>query len=177
MTKKILWAALLVFIILFIIYYFLGGFNTVEIQVTDAENYVVAGKSYRGPYKEDILRDYFFQMRDYVERDQIRGTVSVVNYGLEYGSTDSVDQLIGVLINTSSSPVPEDIQIDTLRVQKVVRAIVHAHPIVMPRPDQVIDKIKSFAKEHDLSLREYAIEQYVEEDKIWVDVPLVQDIR
>jgi effector-binding domain-containing protein len=177
MTKKIFWAALPLVLILSVIYYFLGGFNTIEIQVVDAENYVIAGKSYRGSYQEDLLKDYFSQMKAHVDRDQLRGTVSVVNYGLEYGSTDSVNQLIGVLMDTPFSPVPEHIEVDTLMAQKVVRAIVHAHPVVMPRPDQVIDKIKSFAKEHKLTLREYVIEQYIEEDKIWVDVPLVQDIR
>src|SRR5690606_16542050 len=134
-----------------------------------------AGKTYQGPFKEDILKDYFFQMQAYVDNDQLEGTVSVVNYDLEYSSSDSIYQLIGILIDTP--PIGfEDIQVDTLIAQKVIKAIVHAHPIVMPNPDQVIDKIKAYAKKNALSLKDYSIEQYVADDEIWVDVPLAHDI-
>lgn len=176
MVKKYIVPIASLLIIFLIVYYFLGGFNTIEIQIVNAENYVIAGKTYQGPFEEDSLKNIFFQMRAYIDHGQLQGTVSVVNYDLDYASVDSIHQLIGILVDTPASG-PEDIQTDTLIAQKAVRAIVHAHPIVMPRPDQVIEKIKAYARENAITLKDYSVEQYIADNEIWVDVPLVQDIQ
>ncbi|WPP51615.1 hypothetical protein [Catalinimonas niigatensis] len=142
----------------------------------NTENYVIAGKTYQGAFKEDSLKAHFFQMKEYVDNGQLEGTVSVVNYDLEYASADSIHQLIGVLIDTL--PLKSaNIQIDTLMAQKALRAIVKAHPAVMPRPDQVVKKMQDYARKNSLLLKQYSIEQYVTNKEIWVDVPLAQDIH
>lgn len=179
MLKKYILPLFSLLIILCVVYYFLGGFNTIKIQIVNTENYVIAGKTYQGSFKEDSLKAHFFQMKAYVDRGQLEGTVSVVNYDLEYTSADSIHQLMGVLLDAPPfKPVDiQDIQIDTLVAQKALRVIVKAHPAVMPRPDQVVKKIQAYARENSLLLKEYSIEQYVADNEIWVDVPLAQDIQ
>lgn len=173
MLKKLLFVGFPIILILLVIYYQLGGFNRIEIQQVETDHYIIAGKTYKGRFQEDTLKNYFFQMNELVANDQLEGTVSVVSYGLT--PSDSIHQLIGVRIHGSPYPLPKAIQLDTLLAARVLRAIIRAHPIVMPSPEQVVEKIKAYAQENAFSLKDYSVEQYIAEDEIWVDIPLSND--
>ncbi len=172
MLKKIILIGLPMTLILSGVYYQLGGFNEVEVQLINTNNYVIAGREYQGLFNEDSLSNYFIQIKEYADDGQSEGVVGVVTYGLDSVPRDSIHQFFGIMIGASPYKIPEDFEVDTLYAQKAVRAIVCAHPMVMPHPDQVITKIRAYAQKVGLSIKDYSIEQYTEENEIWVDIPL-----
>lgn len=172
MLKKTLYVGLPLLAVLLIIYYYLGGFNQTQISIAETEDYVIAGYSYRGPYREEELQQLFFRAKDFVETGTLEGTIAVLNYDDEFAAGDSIRQLIGVRLASAPMQKPADIQMDTIPAGKVVRAIIKAHPLVMPHPQDTQKKIINFAQEQSLSLEDMSVEQYVGETEIWVEVPL-----
>lgn len=172
MFRKALLVGLPVLLILLIIYYYLGGFNETSFDLVQTDNYVIAGYEYQGPYEQDDLQELFFQVQDFVETGALVGTITVVNYQLDFEAQDSVRQLIGVQIKELPLTLPEGIEIDTISASEAVRATIKAHPLVMPNPEDTQQQIQDFAQARSLELSNLVLEQYVGEEEIWVDVPL-----
>jgi len=172
MLKKVFVIGLPLIIILIFVYYLLGGFNEVNIQKTDTSSYIIMGRLYEGEYKADTLKNTFREMQRYVEKYQGIGTVSVISYNPEQESKDSLKQLIGIKLSSKPAQLIEKTNIDTLEARQAVRAIIKAHPIVMPSPIDVAQEIRAYAKREGLTLQKYAIEQYISEREIWVDIPV-----
>lgn len=172
MLKKILIVAIPLTLVIVLVYDYLGGFNETAISLVESEDYVVAGYVYRGPYRQSALQDLFFRVQDFVESGTLVGRVTVLNYQFDIAAQDSVHQLIGVRLDNLPLNLPEGITIDTVRADKVVRATIRAHPLVMPNPEDTQQKILDFARQASLDLADLVLEQYVGEEEIWVDVPL-----
>lgn len=174
MLRKTLYFGLPLLAVLLIVYYYLGGFNQTEISLEETDAYVIAGYSYSGPYREDELQQLFFQVKDFVDSGTLEGTITVLNYDNEFAAGDSIQQLIGVRLAATPRQKPEDLQLDTIPAGKVIRAVISAHPLVMPHPQDTHEKIINFAREQSLELGDMSIEQYVGETELWVEVPLRQ---
>lgn len=172
MLKKTLYLGLPLLLIFFLIYYYLGGFNKTEIMLEETETSIIAGYSYRGPYQEEVLQELFFQVKDAVDSGALAGTITVINYDNEFAAGDSIKQLIGVRLARMPLQMPQQMQVDTIPAGKVVRAIIQAHPLVMPHPEDTFEKIINFARKESLELGDISIEQYVSEKQLRVDVPL-----
>ncbi|MEK6476628.1 hypothetical protein WJR50_03800 [Catalinimonas sp. 4WD22] len=172
MIKKITLIALPVLALIVLAYYLLGGFNQIEIQKVKVEGYHLAGHFYEGPFKEDELKSYFFQMQDYVKNNELQGTVGVVNYDTKQAAEDSIRQFIGVILDENNQQIPSGLNQEKVPAQEALRAVIRAHPIVMPNPVQVVEQLRSRAKDEEISLKEFSIEQYIGEQEIWVDIPL-----
>lgn len=175
MRRKYVITALLIFIILLSFYYYLGGFNRVEISLVTAEPYVIAGYAYEGRYDEDQLEDLFFKVREYTEQGLFPGTITVVNYDLLDENQDSIQQLIGIRLEGNPLSMPDSLTIDTIEAGRVVRAEIRAHPLVMPRPDKINQQIIDFARVQGLKLQDLTIERYVSQNSIVIDAPLLQE--
>lgn len=172
MIKKITLIALPVLALIVLAYYLLGGFNQIEIQKVKVDDYHLVGHYYEGPFKEKELKSYFFQMQDFVENETLQGTVGVINYDANQSAEDSIRQFIGVILDKNSQQIPSGLRQDTIPAREALRAIIRAHPIVMPNPVQVVEKLRAKAGEDKISLKEFSIEQYIGEQEIWVDIPL-----
>ena len=172
MFKKTLLFGLPILLILIIVYYYLGGFNKTLVELVQTDDYVIAGYEYYGPYDQDELQELFFQVQDFVESGALVGTITVVNYQLDFEVQDSVRQLIGVQVKTQPLTLPDKVIMDTIRSEQVVRATVKAHPLVMPHPGDTQAQIMDYAKKEFLELDNLVIEQYKGEEEIWVDVPV-----
>ncbi|MFP4089731.1 MAG: hypothetical protein ACLFT3_05455 [Cyclobacteriaceae bacterium] len=175
MRRKYVITALLIFIILSSFYYYLGGFNTVKMSLATAEPYVVAGYSYDGRFDEDQFEDLFFKVREYTEMGLFPGNITVVNYDLLDEDQDSIRQLIGVRLEGDPLSIADSLAIDTIEAGRVVRAEIEAHPLVMPRPDKINRQIIDFALGQGVKLQDLTIEQYVSENRIVIDAPLLEE--
>jgi len=173
MLKKLLLILLPISLILLLVYYSLGGFQAPVIHLRPTDSYVVAGQEYVGTFEYDKLQEYFLRMKNYLDSGVIKGRVTVINYQVGDLPEDSIHQLIGIRLVDSASP-PTDLLTDTIASGEVVRAIVRAHPLVRPTPEQTIEMITDYAAARQLSLEDKVIEQYLEEDELWVEIPVRQ---
>lgn len=172
MFRNTLIYGLPILLVLLIIYYYLGGLNNTLVSVIKTDNYVVAGYEYIGAYKEDELQDLFFQVSNLVDTGTLAGTVTVVNYQFQNMKRDSVHQLIGVQLTESPSDLPEGIKVDTIFARSAIRAIVQAHPLVMPHPEETQQLLLEYAQDQSLDINSMTLERYIGEDEIWVDLPV-----
>lgn len=170
---------ILVGIFLFLIflgfYDYLGGFNRqVEVRLVAKGAYVVAGTYFEGNYDDDTLRHLFDEARSYLDQKQLDGLLAVVNFNESETKKGQIKQLIGVATEQQAMAVPKNLSVDTFRASQVVRAVVCAHPLVMPKPESVNEEIRSYAKEKGFELADYTIEQYISEEEIWIDAPVIK---
>lgn len=172
MIRKILLFGLPVLLVLILVYYLLGGFNQIEIQRIQEQNYNLVGKLYEGKYREKILNDHYREMYNYVEDGIIEGKVAVINYRIDKPASDSVKQFFGVLLDGQPASIPDSLTQETIVLDEALRAVIQSHPLVMPNPDKVIEQLQSQAQQEGVSLKGYSIEQYVGDEEIWVDIPL-----
>jgi effector-binding domain-containing protein len=170
--RKTLIFGLPILLVLLIFYYYLGGFKDTQLSLVETDSYVVAGYEYIGLYKEEALQDLFFQVSDLVDSGKLAGTVTVVNYQFQDLKRDSVHQLIGVQLSELPSAMPEGMSVDTIPASCAVRAIIQAHPLVMPHPEETQQRIIDFAQDQSLELNSMVLERYIGQEKIWVDIPV-----
>jgi hypothetical protein len=175
MQRKYLFTAIIILIILLGIYYYLGGFNEARISTVEDETYVVAGYRYDGPYNEDQLNELFFRIREYTESGQYPGVITVVNYGMPKTGRDSIRQLIGIRLEGDPLRIPDSLTVDTLSASRVLRAELVAHPLTMPRPDEIDALLRQHAEQEGLRLKDTLIEQYIARDTIWIDALLLSN--
>jgi DNA gyrase inhibitor GyrI len=172
MMRKVIFASLTVMTVGLFVYYYLGGFNEVDIELVETEEYIIAGYSYHGPYDQDVLQDLFFQVKEYVEADVLKGIITVLNYDSAVTEADSIHQLIGVRLQAEPLNKPQEVVLETIPAGRAVRATIRAHPLVMPNPESILEQVRSFAVKNNLELKALSIEQYVESEEIWVDIPI-----
>lgn len=170
--RKVIFASLTVMVVGLFVYYYLGGFNEVVIELVETDEYIIAGYNYHGTYEQDVLQDLFFQVKEYVEADVLKGIITVLNYDSAVTEADSIHQLIGVRLQAEPLNKPQEVELETIPAGRAVRATISAHPLVMPNPESIVEQIRSFARENNLELKALSIEQYVESEEIWVDIPI-----
>ncbi len=156
-----------------IFYYYLGGFNQVDYSVKELEGaYTIIGQNLEGKYNDLEFEKIFTAVKKLIKNGQVHGTLVIVNYNDNYDEYEgTVTYTIGVLVDNEGNDVPEGFEIFTIRASKVVRATIHAHNIVMPAPATIFKGANRVAKQHNLTLSDYSIEQYMGERQLVIDFP------
>lgn len=168
MQRKLLWTIIgALVIVIFGIYYFLGGFQEVNIEVTRAEHYRIAGNYYEGPYERDTIATLFFTARELLKSKTLSGDLSVVNF--DENSQDTVKMFIGILLPHNVSGDLEDLQIREIKSDKILRARIESHSIVMPTREKIEGKLQTFAEKNNLVLRDFTLERYISDNKLIIE--------
>lgn len=151
-------------------YWWLGGFREIIIERVDVPARAVLGKPYRGKYGDLDLRKIFVKARRLLASNTVSGTLTVVNRDAASAGGKSVNQLIGITLAEPPTAVPKGYRIDTLAAGPYLRARVQAHPLVMPPPGTINDRIIDYAAEHQLTVSGLPIELYRASDTLWVEM-------
>ena len=176
MLKKTLLFVLLPLGLLTLVgYYWLGGFNDIAIELVETSARPVLGKMYQGKYGDLALRKIFVQARQLQESDTVSGTLVVVNLDSASAGGKQVNQLIGVALDELPRFMPDGYQLDTLAAGTYLRAHVQAHPLVMPRPETINERLVNYATEHQFTTSGLPIEFYRASDTLWVEIRIARE--
>lgn len=151
-------------------YYWLGGFNEITIVVVEEPPRPVLGKTYRGQYGDLALRKVFVQAQQLLASDSVAGTLVVINRDTTSASEKLLNQFIGIALDESPAAAPPDYQLDTLAAGPYLRATIRAHPLVMPQPETINNRLAAYATEHRLRVTGLPIELYRASDTLWVEM-------
>ena len=151
-------------------YYWLGGFNSMTIEVVQQPARPVVGKHYQGRYGDLALSKIFVQARQLQEGGTLPGLLTVVNLDRTSASEQSVNQFIGITLAAPPETVPEGYQVDTLPAGAYLRGILPANSLVMPPPKAVNQQLLDYAREHQLSVSGLSIEFYQASDTLWIEM-------
>ena len=171
MIKKLLYFGFPVLVLIFIVYYNLGGFNTTQIELAKTDGYIISGYLYEGPYDEDSLMALFHLATTLVMENSKTDRLVVVNYQHPSKASDSIRQLLGT--NALGPKNHKDaLFTDTIIANKVIRAKVIGQPLVISKPGDTRQEMIKYAQDNDLITTKISIEEYVGNDEIWVSMPL-----
>lgn len=174
-TKLLL--GLLVFSVIMVVsYIYLGGTNEVVISEEQVANYTLVGKDYIGRYRDTELRDIYFDLKGKVDNGELKGILTIINYEMDPDSTKSgfIHQFLGVSVAENKTQYLEDYSTTVIPVQAVLKAKVKAHNLVMPKPESVEKQLHSYAKERNLVLQNFTIEQYVSDRELDIVIPVIK---
>ncbi len=170
MRKYVILAVIGMTAILSYFYLQLGGVSGIEKNVVTVDNYLIVAKPFKGKYNSGHLEDVFYEAKS------LGGQLVIVNYRLEGDSTEDgyIHQLIGVQKVMSAEDIPKGFKQDTLAISKVVQARIGAHNLVMPKPDEIEEALRAYAKEQNLDLEGYTIERYISDRELVIEIPIIQ---
>ena len=164
----------LLFVVILVVYYRLGGFEEPTITRTTAENYLLAGTGYRGTATDKALDEVFRKTDQLVKAGKLKGTFTICYYGNPDTKTDTVSVFTGVITADTSAALPKGYEWRRLPAREVVRATVTSHVSVAPNPVKVNDAMKKFASEQGIRLDTFYMEKYINERNIVTEIPILR---
>lgn len=171
LSKKLYISIITLLVVVAGIYYYLGGFNKIEIAVVQSSPVPIGGQYFEGNYDSDTVRHLIDTVTSYLQRDTT-AHLAVVNFDEYEDKAGLVRQFIGFTADSLSPPFSANIRVDTFGTQASIRATINRHFWVRPRPSAIRREIIEFAQMHELATGDYTIEQYISDRKMWVDVPI-----
>jgi len=152
-------------------YIYLGGSNERNYEIEESK-FHFQGVAYEGPVKSEKPNLLFNSSRDIALANE---EVSIAVLNKKTASEDSISQVIGL---ASAKPFERELlSADTSMVisGSFVKAIISAHSIVMPNPQEVIEEAKDFANQKGLTLKSWSLEIYRGEKSLEVYFPIADD--
>jgi len=170
MRKYVILAVLLMTIMLSYFYFQLGGVSDIQKSIVTVDRHMLVAKSFKGKYNSLQIEDIFYKAKS------IGDQLVIVNYPLLGDSTEDgfVYQLIGSQVDAEPNEIPIGFKIEEVASSKAVRAHIDAHNLVMPKPDEIEDGLRAYAKEQNLTLVGYTIERYLSDRALVVDIPIIE---
>ncbi len=157
-----------------LINYKFGGFDKVEPQLIEVNDYIIYGRNYEGSYKSNALNSLVNDMRLQQEQLNPKANVVIVNY------IDEAKETLGIVSNFVglsgvATPNEELIGLEkrVIKASKSVRVVVKIKPLAMPSPEKIKAKAFKLAKEEGLELQNLSIEQYNENGTLIIDFPVM----
>lgn len=167
--KKILPIVITIILVAAGYYYFkLGGTEDIQFQFVEGENITIQAVHYEGRYSSNELEEIFVKMRDLSLEKEL--PLVVVNEGSDTEARE-LSQWIGVMLNEGDT-VAEGLIFRNFSNINAVETVINAHNMVMPRPEDVLEKATEFAQSDGLTLSEFTIEIYYKEDSLKVLFPV-----
>jgi effector-binding domain-containing protein len=152
-------------------YFRIGGFSKKEISVVSSEEYLVAGKSFKGRVKEKEFGELFRDADTLIARNKLTGKAWVCGVFLNNPKKekDTIDAFIGVVLKDTLKSLPEGYSYKRIAPRKVVRASIKAHYLLVPN---IYPEIEEYAEKNKIQLTVPSIEIYPKEDEVVIEVPV-----
>jgi len=151
-------------------YYKLGGFNSLQLELAEVNNYHLVGRSFEGSYQSDTVRYYFKEMKGYVEQELIDGNPVIIYDKEPEGQQGLARCFIG--IKTEEETIIDSLEIRKITAKKCIRVSQDAHIAVIPTPEKIDKKIRAFAADNQLQLTGHNIEIYYPNNRMVIERPV-----
>lgn len=168
MKKYIIISLVVLAVVLTWFYIFLGGTEKLSFTI-EKNTFIVNGQHVRARYSDSAIEALFFQARDVAEKEASLD-LAVINYA---APTDTVDQVIGVVSRSKIAQTFDNLDRKEQLAGTFIKAVINAHNLVMPKPEEVKEQASNFAKEKGLNIDErYTLEVYKNERDLEVYIPV-----
>ncbi len=146
---------LCIVIMSFCVYYFLGGFDPIEIKETNGTTFSVMGKAYKGKfYRSDSLNKIYDEINDMLINQNYEGDFAEVSF-LNTGITDEeVDLYLGILFYGDAIQVPAGFTVRDFKSERVLYTRFTNYHQVRPGPETIQAEFYRHARENGLTLKD-----------------------
>ncbi|WP_209329566.1 GyrI-like domain-containing protein [Lunatimonas salinarum] len=158
----------LVLLFLVGVYFLLGGFAPLEMELVSCGEFKLSGIHYRGTPQDAALGESFRKIEDVIAENP--GSVLHTIYEVEpAGKLDTLRVFVGTVL-------PE--QVDSLELlaipcKQAIIAKIRSHRFVMPSPLKVKSQIEAYAAQRGVTLSGVFIDVLHDSDEVTVWAPLV----
>lgn len=171
MTKgKITILGIAAIIIITGVYFYLGGLNKVEYTIENVSDYNLIGVPYQGKSDSSAVEEAFLLAREYIEDNAVEGTLVVIHYNDSTLAEDEQKLFIGIKLDQGLASIPHGYSRITIPTTRAVRATIEAHNSVMPTPKAIEDNLREKARQANIRLQDFTVEQYVSANLIIIDM-------
>ncbi|MBC3539595.1 GyrI-like domain-containing protein [Rufibacter sediminis] len=154
-----------------VIYTFLGGFAEVRVSQTVSTPLFIAGQYYEGNTNSDALGQIYQQTGKAVEQKQLTGDFAGIYYNNPGKDSKTIKAFIGVAVQDTTGALPAGFTIRVVPAgRKVLRGEVDANIIIAPK--RIYGELFDYAKEQNLTLREFYVERFPEGKPAVIEVEL-----
>ena len=170
-TKKFYYLIILVsfLVIVFSLYYQLGGFRQLNVEVYEQVDYAIAGREFRGSYKDPAIEEIYQFAKEQVATGKIAGTLCVIDYPGEDLGENEVNYFIGVLLLDKITELPTNYTVRRIQSPGALGVSLDTHPIVRPTKDDVEARINETALAYNLRIRDYFLEKHYADDRLVIE--------
>lgn len=167
MIKKVIIPLIIIGIAGVWIYQYLGGFDKILFNKTTISlNF--HGNEYIGLYNNPETENLFLKARDIALKNP-NADLAIISYP---SAKDSLHQIIGVVLEGKADLAEMDYT-EELKGEYLA-ATITAHNLVMPKPNEVLDRAQKYASENNLSIDpQRSIDIYQGDRSLRVLIPLV----
>ncbi|QNF33491.1 GyrI-like domain-containing protein [Adhaeribacter swui] len=158
-NKKFLLAILLLLVIGFGFYGYLGGFNPVQVIRTTSKPVYVAGKYFHGNMQDKALGTYFQEAAKLLEDKKVPGYLGNIYYNNPEETNDSIQAFIGIVVPDSTVQLPAGYELRQWPGSRpVVQASVKAHFFLAP--NKLYAGLFDYAKKNKLNIKKQYLEEF-----------------
>lgn len=159
MAKKIYIGVIVGGIVILAFYYFIGGFKRIVVEEDTAINYRIAGNYFYGKYDDRQVEINFVAARDLIVNKKADGELCVVAYKSDTLQEEYIAQFIGVKISQDAA-LPEGFEERVFNADQNAKVTLDMHPIAMPNPEKVQNKLIEYVQSKGWQKPELFIEIY-----------------
>lgn len=168
-------AILVVGFFIFKTYSKLGGSQPLNISIEEPNSYLIYGKEYVGKYNSREMKDLFYQVREVALSDSVNGVFCIVsNLDFEIEDNKTVSYFVGALVDRQLD-FPGDLIEKKIEFNSALSIDLSMHNAVMPLPEEVDQAMTEFAEGKNISLENFTIEKYINEDLLVIERPISRD--
>lgn len=153
-------------------YYFLGGFNPLQIKTVTVDSYYMIGKYFNGSYKSDTIQVYFSEMRDYVKTGTYQGPITIIYDQEPVGSRGMIKSFIGIRLSQATEVLPQDLTTRVIYADHAVRISKDCHSALMPNPNKIAEIINELLINENRIPFDFSIEMYYPNNRLVIEQPL-----
>lgn len=146
-------------------YYFLGGFDPIEVIEAGPTRFSIAGKSYEGKYyKSDALKTIDNEIRTLLLEKQFNGDYAEVEYVNTGLSEEEVKLFKGILLYDPEVQVPNGFKVREFSADKVLAIKLDMFPAVRPSPVKIQSIFYTYAREQHHELQDHFVAIIFQDD-------------
>ena len=155
-------------IILFSIYYQLGGLKEFRVLPGQDVNYSIAGVEFKGNHNDRKIEEIYNKAKNLVADGRIKGTLSLIDY--QSGMDDAeVQFFIGIILEERVSELPPEFEVRVIKANSVLRLVIDVHPLVRPTKPEIEAIIYAHAQSNGLVIEDYFLEKHLTDDRVIVE--------
>lgn len=160
-------SAVSVCIILFTIYFLLGGTREYRVAEAGAVNYDIVGVPYQGKYVPDSARILFEQLRTKITSNEWKGELVEITY-LPQGD-EEVNQFFGVLLTGRVTQIDGAYQIRKISARSSLQVRLTMHWLVRPGREKVQTMIDGYARENGMEIEDFFLQRYLTDNSVVIE--------
>ena len=155
LLKKIIYLTLIfafLAIIIGSVYYWLGGFEKIEIyRIADGKRTIV-GKQFNTMVSNNEPRIFFEQCQEMLEANKIDGKLTVIAYSNDTLQRGEIAQFIGIELNSDMAEIPRKFEVLELDSAVYYKMFLTMHPLVHPRTQNHLSMLQEEASKNNEQL-------------------------